>query len=258
MPRAGPGRGRARGEPLRHLRQRPALPPRMGRQEGRDRGPRVQRPHRGARRRRDRLGDRRSGRRRADGRGAGAASTASPTARSSASERDRVGTGESDWQGAFTRYTRVNVGDLLRIPDGLSMRHAALTEPLAVVVARHHPRRRRPARDAVAGHRRRADRLPVGRGATGDGRRRRRRERAAREAARVVRAARRANGGARRPADAGDAARHGRRTVRLRARVFGQPQRDGGRARAVEAGRHAGARRRGDAPAPTSTTTVSC
>jgi (R,R)-butanediol dehydrogenase/meso-butanediol dehydrogenase/diacetyl reductase len=47
-------------------------------------------------------------------------------------ERDRVGTGESDWQGAFTQYTRVQAGDLLRIPDGLSMRHAALTEPLAV------------------------------------------------------------------------------------------------------------------------------
>lgn len=47
-------------------------------------------------------------------------------------ERDRVGTGESSWQGAFARYTRVKAGDLLRIPDGLSMRHAALTEPLAV------------------------------------------------------------------------------------------------------------------------------
>jgi (R,R)-butanediol dehydrogenase/meso-butanediol dehydrogenase/diacetyl reductase len=49
-------------------------------------------------------------------------------------ERDRVGTGESGWQGAFARYTRVQAGDLLRIPDGLSMREAALTEPLAVAL----------------------------------------------------------------------------------------------------------------------------
>jgi (R,R)-butanediol dehydrogenase/meso-butanediol dehydrogenase/diacetyl reductase len=49
-------------------------------------------------------------------------------------ERDRVGTDDHEWQGAFTRYTKVAARDLLRIPDGLSMRHAALTEPLAVAL----------------------------------------------------------------------------------------------------------------------------
>ncbi len=49
-------------------------------------------------------------------------------------ERNRVGTGESEWQGAFARYTKVQAGDLLRIPEGLSLRHAALTEPLAVAL----------------------------------------------------------------------------------------------------------------------------
>jgi (R,R)-butanediol dehydrogenase/meso-butanediol dehydrogenase/diacetyl reductase len=49
-------------------------------------------------------------------------------------ERNRVGADDTDWQGAFARYTRVSAGDLLRIPDGLSMRHAALTEPLAVAL----------------------------------------------------------------------------------------------------------------------------
>ncbi|MDQ1521812.1 MAG: (R,R)-butanediol dehydrogenase / meso-butanediol dehydrogenase / diacetyl reductase [Actinomycetota bacterium] len=49
-------------------------------------------------------------------------------------ERDRVGMGESAWQGAFAGYTKVRASDLLRIPDGLSMRHAALTEPLAVAL----------------------------------------------------------------------------------------------------------------------------
>jgi (R,R)-butanediol dehydrogenase/meso-butanediol dehydrogenase/diacetyl reductase len=49
-------------------------------------------------------------------------------------ERNRVGTGESEWQGAFARYTRVSAQALLRVPDGLSLRHAALTEPLAVAL----------------------------------------------------------------------------------------------------------------------------
>lgn len=47
-------------------------------------------------------------------------------------ERNRVGTDESEWQGAFARYTLVKVEELLRVPDGLSLRHAALAEPLAV------------------------------------------------------------------------------------------------------------------------------
>ncbi len=46
--------------------------------------------------------------------------------------RGSVGTGE--WQGAFADYMRVPEGELLRLPDGLSLREAALTEPLAVAL----------------------------------------------------------------------------------------------------------------------------
>jgi (R,R)-butanediol dehydrogenase / meso-butanediol dehydrogenase / diacetyl reductase len=49
-------------------------------------------------------------------------------------ERARVGMDDTGWQGAFARYTRVSAGDLLRVPEGLSLRHAALTEPLAVAL----------------------------------------------------------------------------------------------------------------------------
>jgi len=49
-------------------------------------------------------------------------------------ERGRVGTGESDWQGAFAGYKTVVAADALRIPDHLSLKHAALTEPLAVAL----------------------------------------------------------------------------------------------------------------------------
>jgi (R,R)-butanediol dehydrogenase/meso-butanediol dehydrogenase/diacetyl reductase len=49
-------------------------------------------------------------------------------------DRSRVGTDENEWQGAFARYTKVQASSLLRIPEGLSMRHAALTEPLAVAL----------------------------------------------------------------------------------------------------------------------------
>jgi len=49
-------------------------------------------------------------------------------------ERGRVGTGESDWQGAFAGYKTVVAADALRIPDTLSLKHAALTEPLAVAL----------------------------------------------------------------------------------------------------------------------------
>jgi (R,R)-butanediol dehydrogenase/meso-butanediol dehydrogenase/diacetyl reductase len=49
-------------------------------------------------------------------------------------DRNRAGADDSGWQGAFTRYTKVSASDLLRIPEGLSMRHAALTEPLAVAL----------------------------------------------------------------------------------------------------------------------------
>jgi (R,R)-butanediol dehydrogenase/meso-butanediol dehydrogenase/diacetyl reductase len=43
--------------------------------------------------------------------------------------------GESgEFQGAFADYVRVRDAELLRVPAGLSLRHAALTEPLAVAL----------------------------------------------------------------------------------------------------------------------------
>ena len=47
--------------------------------------------------------------------------------------RSTVGSG-GDWQGAFADYMRVPEGELLRLPDGLTLRDAALTEPLAVAL----------------------------------------------------------------------------------------------------------------------------
>jgi (R,R)-butanediol dehydrogenase/meso-butanediol dehydrogenase/diacetyl reductase len=49
-------------------------------------------------------------------------------------QRGRVGTGESDWQGAFARYKTITAAEALRVPEGLSLKHAALTEPLAVAL----------------------------------------------------------------------------------------------------------------------------
>jgi threonine dehydrogenase-like Zn-dependent dehydrogenase len=42
--------------------------------------------------------------------------------------------GVSDFQGAFAEFIRVHESQLRRIPDGLSMREAALSEPLAVAL----------------------------------------------------------------------------------------------------------------------------
>ncbi len=47
--------------------------------------------------------------------------------------RSEVGAG-GEWQGAFADYMRVPEAELLRLPDGLSLREAALTEPLAVAL----------------------------------------------------------------------------------------------------------------------------
>jgi threonine dehydrogenase-like Zn-dependent dehydrogenase len=47
--------------------------------------------------------------------------------------RGPVGEGDG-FQGAFADYVKVHDGGLLRVPDGLSLRHAALTEPLAVAL----------------------------------------------------------------------------------------------------------------------------
>ena len=47
--------------------------------------------------------------------------------------REPIGEG-GGWQGAFADYVRVPEGELLRVPPGLSLRHAALAEPLAVAL----------------------------------------------------------------------------------------------------------------------------
>jgi threonine dehydrogenase-like Zn-dependent dehydrogenase len=47
--------------------------------------------------------------------------------------RDTPGAGEEE-RGAFARYVKVQEGGLLRLPDGLSLRDAALAEPLAVAL----------------------------------------------------------------------------------------------------------------------------
>jgi 2-desacetyl-2-hydroxyethyl bacteriochlorophyllide A dehydrogenase len=46
--------------------------------------------------------------------------------------RGRVGTDESEWQGAFARYKKMPASQVLRVPDGLDLRYAALVEPMAV------------------------------------------------------------------------------------------------------------------------------
>jgi len=48
-------------------------------------------------------------------------------------ERNSVG-GDGDWQGAFAGYKTVRAEEALHVPDGLSLKHAALTEPLAVAL----------------------------------------------------------------------------------------------------------------------------
>ena len=49
-------------------------------------------------------------------------------------ERGRVGADDDGWQGAFARYKMVSAAQALRVPDHLSLKHAALTEPLAVAL----------------------------------------------------------------------------------------------------------------------------
>lgn len=48
--------------------------------------------------------------------------------------RGTVGEGDGEWQGAFADYMRCDELELLRLPDGLTLREAALTEPLAVAL----------------------------------------------------------------------------------------------------------------------------
>ena len=48
--------------------------------------------------------------------------------------RGRVGADEGDWQGAFAQYKTIPSAQLLRIPEHLAAKHAALTEPMAVAL----------------------------------------------------------------------------------------------------------------------------
>jgi (R,R)-butanediol dehydrogenase/meso-butanediol dehydrogenase/diacetyl reductase len=49
-------------------------------------------------------------------------------------ERGRVGADNDNWQGAFAGYKVTPAAQALRLPDHLSLKHAALTEPLAVAL----------------------------------------------------------------------------------------------------------------------------
>ncbi len=49
-------------------------------------------------------------------------------------ERGRVGADDDGWMGAFARYKKQRAEQVLRVPDQLSLRHAALVEPLAVAL----------------------------------------------------------------------------------------------------------------------------
>ena len=49
-------------------------------------------------------------------------------------ERGRVGADDDGWMGAFAQYKQMKADQVLRIPAGLSMKHAALVEPMAVAL----------------------------------------------------------------------------------------------------------------------------
>ena len=49
-------------------------------------------------------------------------------------ERGRVGADDDDWQGAFAGFKKMSASQVLRVPDGLSLKHAALAEPMAVAL----------------------------------------------------------------------------------------------------------------------------
>ena len=49
-------------------------------------------------------------------------------------ERGRVGADDKEWQGAFAQYKVIEADHALRVPDHLSLKHAALVEPLAVAL----------------------------------------------------------------------------------------------------------------------------
>ncbi len=49
-------------------------------------------------------------------------------------DRGRVGADDGDWMGAFARYKKMHADQILRVPAGLDLKHAALVEPMAVAL----------------------------------------------------------------------------------------------------------------------------
>ncbi len=49
-------------------------------------------------------------------------------------ERGKVGADDGGWMGAFARYKKMSADQILRVPDGLALKHAALVEPMAVAL----------------------------------------------------------------------------------------------------------------------------
>ena len=188
-PAARAARRAHRGQPLRDLRLRPALPHGVGRPRGRDRRARVQRNRRGDRSRGRRLGRRRPGRRRSGCEVRPlrvlprAPAVAVHRTRSSRNRRGRVAGRLRPLQGdprepdaAHPRRPRVEARRARGADGGRA--------------ARNHPRWGRTPRHPLARHRWGTDRLLVGRRVEGPRRRRHRRERAARIAACALRTTR--------------------------------------------------------------------
>ena len=137
-----------------------------GGRDGRDRGPRVQRHGRRGRRRRStgwHVG--RPGRRRAVAASAARASTASRTGRRCASSAAGSAPTRATGRARSPGTRPLPAAELLRVPDGLSLEARRARRAAGGRAARHHAGRRCPARHALARHRRRPDRVPVGRGA---------------------------------------------------------------------------------------------
>ena len=166
---------------------------------------------------------------------------------------DRDTPGADEEHGAFARYIRTHHAELLALPDGLGLREAALTEPLAVALHGITLSRIEP-HEIGDGHRRRARSASwfwprcVARGWT--------------DVAVVEPAPTRAGSGPRARCRPGAASRRARRSVdrrarphrrrrgRRRVRVLGPPGRHGGRSGPAPARRSPGDGRRRHRSAP--------
>jgi len=49
-------------------------------------------------------------------------------------DRGRVGADDDEWQGAFAGFKKMKASQVLRVPEALSLKHAALAEPMAVAL----------------------------------------------------------------------------------------------------------------------------